>query len=233
MKIKHGMILAAGLGKRMQPLTLNTPKPLLKIGNKTLLERSINLLINHGIEEIVINIHHLSQQIEQYISNFSSKANLIISNEKNLLLDTGGGVKEGTKHFKENPFLVVNPDTCWDEKHSSDLLSLEQFYYKNQKHCLLLVNKKLSFDKSFKGDFNLKEKIVTRDLENNLIFTGIQITNRNFLNQIDKKVFSMNEVWTELLKTKDLLGLESNLQFKHLNTFEIYKRIEKKHEIKG
>ena len=71
MKIKHGMILAAGLGKRMQPLTLKTPKPLLKIGNKTLLERSINLLINHGIEEIVINIHHLGQQIEQYISNFS------------------------------------------------------------------------------------------------------------------------------------------------------------------
>ena len=68
MKIKHGMILAAGLGKRMQPLTLKTPKPLLKIGNKTLLERSINLLINHGIEEIVINIHHLGQQIEQYIS---------------------------------------------------------------------------------------------------------------------------------------------------------------------
>ena len=79
----------------------------------------------------------------------------------------------------------------------------------------------------------MKEKIVTRDSENNLIFTGIQITNRNFLNQIDKKVFSMNEVWTELLKTKDLLGLESNLQFNHLNTFEIYKKIEKKHEIKG
>ena len=76
----------------MQPLTLKTPKPLLKIGNKTLLERSINLLINHGIEEIVVNIHHLGQQIEQYISNFSSKASLIISNEKNLLLDTGGGV---------------------------------------------------------------------------------------------------------------------------------------------
>ena len=180
MKIKHGMILAAGLGKRMQPITLKTPKPLIKIRDKTLLERSINLLINHGIEEIVINIHHLGQQIEQYILNFSSKANLIISNEKNLLLDTGGGVKEGTKHFKENPFLVVNPDTLWDDKHSSDLLSLEQLYFKNQKHCLLLVNKKLSFDTSFKGDFNLKKNTVSRDAENNLIFTGIQITNRNF-----------------------------------------------------
>ena len=64
MNIKYGMILAAGLGTRMQPITLNTPKPLLKIGNKSLLDRSINLLANHGVEEIVINVHHLASQIK-------------------------------------------------------------------------------------------------------------------------------------------------------------------------
>ena len=67
MKIKQGMILAAGLGKRMQPITLKTPKPLIQIGNKTLLERAIELLINHGIEEIVINVHHLPDQIKDFI----------------------------------------------------------------------------------------------------------------------------------------------------------------------
>ena len=61
MKIKHGMILAAGLGKRMQPITLTTPKPLIQIGNKNLLDRAIELLINHGVEEIVINVHHLAR----------------------------------------------------------------------------------------------------------------------------------------------------------------------------
>ena len=94
MKIKQGMILAAGLGKRMQPLTNKKPKPLLEIGGSTLLERAINLLINHGVEEITVNTHHLADQIEKFISDFSSEVKFKISNEKNLLLDTGGGVKK-------------------------------------------------------------------------------------------------------------------------------------------
>ncbi len=68
MKIKHGMILAAGLGTRMQPITLKTPKPLIKVGSKSLLDRAINLLINHGIEEIAINVHHLADQIKNFIN---------------------------------------------------------------------------------------------------------------------------------------------------------------------
>ena len=67
MKIRHGMILAAGLGKRMKPLTLKTPKPLINIGNRNLLERAIDLLINHGVKEIVINVHHLADQIKNFI----------------------------------------------------------------------------------------------------------------------------------------------------------------------
>ena len=69
MSIKHGMILAAGLGKRMQPLTLKTPKPLLEINNSTLLERAINLLISHGVQEININVHYLPDQIQKFINN--------------------------------------------------------------------------------------------------------------------------------------------------------------------
>ena len=68
MKIKQGMILAAGIGKRMQPITLKTPKPLIQIGNKSLLERSIDLLVNHGVEEIAINVHHLADQIKDFIN---------------------------------------------------------------------------------------------------------------------------------------------------------------------
>ena len=86
------MVLAAGLGKRMQPLTLKTPKPLIKVGNKNLLERSINLLESHGVEQIIINVHHLADQIEKFIFNFKSKVLITISNEKDVLLDTGGGV---------------------------------------------------------------------------------------------------------------------------------------------
>ena len=75
MKIKHGMILAAGLGKRMQPLTLKTPKPLLEINNYTLLERAINLLIGHGVQEISINVHYLPDQIKSFINKSIALSN--------------------------------------------------------------------------------------------------------------------------------------------------------------
>ena len=115
MKIKHGMILAAGLGKRMQPLTLKIPKPLLEIEGVTLLERALNLLISNGVEEVSINIHHLSHQIREYLSKAKHKANIEISSEEDLLLDTGGGAEKATKNFKENPFFIINPDTlCLD-----------------------------------------------------------------------------------------------------------------------
>ena len=103
MKIKHGMILATGLGKRMQPITLKTPKPLIQVGNKNLLERAIELLINHGIEEIAINVHHLPDQIKDFINSKKYKAKIIISDEQDKLLDTGGGVLNATRSFKK-PF---------------------------------------------------------------------------------------------------------------------------------
>ena len=92
--IKHGMVLAAGLGKRMQPLTLKTPKPLLEINNISLLERAINLLIKSGVKEISINVHHLPEQIEKFIREKKFKIQVNISKEIDALLDTGGGILE-------------------------------------------------------------------------------------------------------------------------------------------
>ncbi len=225
MKIKHAMILAAGLGTRMKPLTLETPKPLIKIGNKNLLERSINLLENHGVEQIIINVHHLADQIEKFISNFKSKVKISISNEKDLLLDTGGGVKKGTKIFDKNPFFVLNPDTLWSSNYLGEVKLLEKTYFENKKPCLLLVNKKLSLDTSFEGDFNLNNNIVSKDIENKFIFTGIQLIEGKYLDTINKKVFSMNEVWNKLISEKNLTGLESSQKFYHVNTEKMLKKI--------
>ena len=90
------------------------------------------------------------------------------------------------------------------------------------KPSLLLVDKTLSIDPSFAGDFNLKERLVSKDSENKLIFTGLQITKRSFLKSEKSKVFSMNKVWSDLIKNKNLCGLESKQKFYHLNTFEMY-----------
>ena len=226
MNIKYGMILAAGLGKRMQPLTLKTPKPLLEINNYTLLERAINLLISHGVQEISINVHYLPDQIKSFINKKNFKVKISISNEENLLLDTGGGVLKGTQNFGDNPFFVINPDTVWSKHYLAELKSLEVIYLKNNKPTLLLVNKKLSIDPSFKGDFNLNNEKISKDSENQFIFTGLQIINRSVFTNEKSEVFSLNKVWDKLIKDKNLLGLESNQKFYHLNTFDMYKKIQ-------
>ena len=226
MNIKYGMILAAGLGKRMQPLTLKTPKPLLEINNYTLLERAINLLISHGVQEISINVHYLPDQIKSFINRKKFKVKITISNEENLLLDTGGGVLKGTQNFGDNPFFVINPDTVWSKHYLAELKKLEAIYLKNNKPTLLLVSKKLSIDPSFKGDFNLNNEKISKDSENQFIFTGLQIINRSVFTNEKSEVFSLNKVWNKLIKDKNLLGLESNQKFYHLNTSDMYRKIQ-------
>ena len=226
MNIKYGMILAAGLGKRMQPLTFKTPKPLLEINDYTLLERAINLLISHGVQEISINVYYLSDQIKSFINRKKFKVKITISNEENLLLDTGGGVLKGTQNFGDNPFFVINPDTVWSKHYLAELKSLEAIYLNNNKPTLLLVNKKLSIDPSFKGDFNLNNEKISKDSENQFIFTGLQIINRSVFTNEKSEVFSLNKVWNKLIKDKNLLGLESNQKFYHLNTSDMYRKIQ-------
>ena len=135
MKIKCGMILAAGLGKRLQPITIKTPKPLIKIGDKNLLDRAIELLINHGVDKIAINVHHLADQIKDFIKKEKYKVKITIFHEQDTLLDTGGGILNATKYFKE-PFVVVNPDTLWSYAYSNELRDLEDLYFQYKSACL-------------------------------------------------------------------------------------------------
>ena len=224
MKIKHGMILAAGLGKRMQPITLKTPKPLIRLGNKNLLERAIQLLTNHGIEEIAINVHHLSNQIKDFIDKKKYKVKIIISDEQDMILDTGGGILHATKSFKK-PFVALNPDTLWSDAYFNELKDLEDLYLKKKKPCLLLVNKNLSFDNSFKGDFNLNDDVISRGNSNEFIFTGLQILDQSVFSSIKDKIFSMNKVWNRLIEENSLIGNASKQKFYHLNTKEMYDKI--------
>ncbi len=229
MKINKAMILAAGLGTRMNPLTLNIPKPLIKIGQYSLLERSINLLIKYGIKEIVINVHHLADQIENFIKNKNLKIKIIISDERNELLDTGGGIYKGTESFSDEPFITLNPDTVWGDVYLQELQLLEKLYRENKKTSLLLVDKSLSFDTSFKGDFNIdKKNNISRDNMNQFVFTGIQILTREIFQNTKKNIFSMNDIWNNLILGKNILGLKSKKKFYHINNLKIYNEIIKK-----
>ncbi len=226
MKIKHGMILAAGLGKRMQPLTLETPKPLLKIGNESLLERAINLLIKNDVENVIINVHHLSNKIQNFLREKKYNINISISDETDVLLDTGGGILKGTNSLhRDEPIIVINPDTLWSKNYTQDLQKLKTMYFKVKSPCLLVVDKKLSFDQSFTGDFTLRETIISKEKNNQYIFTGLQILNRSIFSNEIEKIFSMNKIWSQIITRRKLFGVKSLQKFYHLNTLEMFKKI--------
>ena len=230
--IKKAMILAAGFGKRLHPLTLQHPKPLLKIGNETLLSNTIKLLTNLGIEEVIINLHYLSDQIINYINNNKFKIKIILINEKKKILDTGGGVLNAINYFSKSPFIIINPDTVWSTNYIKDIKKMESFFFSNNKiKCsLLIVDKEKSFDKSLKTDFTLKNNLIKRTKDKNdlkYIYTGLQIIKPETFLHIDKKIFSINKVWDELIKNEELYGIESSVNFMHISTLKIYQSLEK------
>ena len=231
MQIKKAIILSAGYGKRLNPMTLSKPKSLLEINKKTLLENTIHILENFGIKEIVINTHYLSDQINTFIDNkkFSSKIFLMEEHEK--ILDTGGGVLNAAKKFNNDPFFVLNPDTIWFQSYLDDFKTMEEQYFNNDyKGVLLVVDKTKSFDKTMKGDFNLKENILDRNVnEKRYIYTGSQILSNSVFKNKKIEPFSMNLIWDLLIKNKELLGVKSKQEFLHVTNLKIYNQlIEKK-----
>ena len=156
MKINTALILCAGLGKRLNPLTLEKPKPLLELNNITLLENTINLIKELGIEKIILNTFHLKHEIKAYLNK--NKFNILIDiiEEEEQILDTGGGIMNMINSSKEENFIIFNPDTVWSLNYLDCIIKMESFYQHSKiKNILLVVNKKLSFDQTLKGDFKL------------------------------------------------------------------------------
>ena len=129
-KINTALILCAGYGKRLNPLTLKTPKPLLKVNDISLLENTINLINDFGIKNILINTYYLKEQIEEFINkkNFNCKINLI--EDGNSILDTGGGILNLIKKSENENFFVFNPDTIWSKQYIAIIRKMEIFYLK-------------------------------------------------------------------------------------------------------
>ena len=225
--IKKAMILAAGFGKRLNPLTLNFPKPLLKIGNETLLSNTINFLDKYGIKEAVINVHYFSEQIIEYVNKKKFNLKINIVNEKEKILDTGGGIFNALKYFKES-FVCINPDTIWSLNYLEELKKMENNFFLNKEKCyLLVVNKEKSFDKNIKGDFNLKNALLKREKNQDLkyIYTGLQIINPKVFSDTKDQVFSINKIWDNLIQKGELFGIESKINFFHVSTLDVYKKL--------
>ena len=227
MKINTALILCAGLGKRLNPLTLTTPKPLLELNNVTMLENCINMLIKLGVKKVFLNTFHLSKQIFEFIRKKNFSIDIQIIRDGEMILDTGGGILNMINNSKENDFLVLNPDTLWNEEYINEVNKMQSFYFSKKINCILLMaNKALSFDKNLKGDFSIKDNLLKKNNNKNFIYIGCQILNRNIFSKYDINTFSITKVWNELLDKKDLYGFESSNKFYHLTNFETFKKLQ-------
>ena len=226
MKINTALILCAGYGKRLNPLTLTEPKPLLKIDGITLLENCINLIQSLGIEKVIINTFYLKEKINNFIKTKRFNLDIKIVNDGQKILNTGGGILNMMNSSNESDFLTLNPDTIWNKSYVETIQGMEKFYFLNKiKNILLLVNKNLSFDKKLKGDFNLLENKIKKSFQNNLIYTGCQIINKDLFKTYLVKDFSIADIWKELISKNNLYGYESLENFYHLTDFEIYEKL--------
>ena len=228
MKINTALILCAGFGKRLNPITLKVPKPLIIIDNLELLEHNLNLIKKLRIKNIKINTFYLQDQIIQFIKNHPLKNDIEIIKDGSSILDTGGGILNLLKNSKEKDFLVFNPDTLWTIDYKETINDMIKVYFENKmENLLMVVNKVNSYDQRFKGDFELKQKVLLKDSDNNYIYTGCQIINKKLFNDMGKNKFSILEIWNSQMNKKKLYGHEYEGKFIHLTDLEIFNQLTK------
>jgi|GEM_PF-263090 len=188
--IHQAMIMCAGFGNRLHPLTQKCPKPLLPISDTTALGWLIEKLREQGIEKIIINTHYLANQVENYIKNYDCGNIKFIFSHEDTILDTGGGIQKALPHFEGDPFFVLNCDTIWSGD-SNPLESLSTKYNSNMLALLGLAQQNQFLDYTGTGDYilssNNKPHRITKkssEKQNNYIFTGIRILHPNLFKHL-------------------------------------------------
>jgi NDP-sugar pyrophosphorylase family protein len=218
----RAMILAAGLGTRLQPLTENLPKALVKIRDKTLLEIAINNLVKNGIDKIITNVHHFAEQVINFIEQNNFGADITISDERDKLLDTGGGLKKASQFFNDGkPFLLYNVDII----SNLNLQSLYQASLKSNSIATLTVRKRESSryllfnsENILCGWKNTKtgELISTSsiDMLDEFAFSGIHIINPEIFSLMpDDDVFSMIDLYLDIMIDNKIIAHIDNDSF--------------------
>ncbi len=226
MKINTALILCAGFGKRLNPITLKTPKPLIEIKDITMLEKSINLIKEMHISKIFINTFYLKEHFSEFIKNKNFNLDIHIVEDGGSILDTGGGILNMINHSGEDDFIVLNPDTIWSNEYRDEIIKMEAIYFaKKLENILLLVNKKLSFDQNLTGDFNLSNNLISKKDNLDFIYTGCQILNKKILMNQTINKFSILNIWNKLIDEKKLYGFESKKKFYHLTNLNIFNKL--------
>ena len=227
-KITQAIILAAGFGVRMRPLTLTTPKPLVKLKNKPLIFYILEELKKNKIKKCFINVHYLSLKIKKYIDEYkkTNQTMEIIIIKEEVILDTGGAIKNIINKDNSQPTIVINADSLIVPFKTISPLSLliDNFDSKNMDFLLLLDNFKDSIGYHGKGDFSFSNKnnpsTIIRNMNKGLAYTGWQVLNPNAVNQVINNVFSLNYCYDKAIKENLIWGIINTQKWLHIGTIE-------------
>lgn len=203
------MIMAAGLGLRMRPLTLTTPKPLIKVADKALIDYGVEKLKAAGVAKVVVNKHYLADQIEAW-AKAQKGLSVITSDESDIVLETGGGIKRALHLLGDAPFYVLNSDCFWTEAGKPALQRLYETWDDRQMDCLLLLchpSRTTGFDGG--TDFAVApDGRLSRQTKGGVIYIGAYLVHPRLFAGAPLSAFSMNVLWNTAINAGRLFGLE-------------------------
>ncbi len=222
---RRAMILTAGLGKRMMPLTATTPKPLIPVVGETMLDRLLDRLESWQIETAVLNVHHLPQMIRDHVAD-RTDPDIVISDETDALLETGGGVKRALPLLGADPFFVLNGDVLWGDGPQSTLSRMWHAFDPDDCDVLLLlhpVSRAYGYDGV--GDFTLDAKGLPQRRGSAkvapYVYAGVQLLHPRALDDMPEEgAFSLNMVYDRALAAGRLRALVHDGDWYHVGTPE-------------
>lgn len=222
-RLKKAMVLAAGLGTRMRPLTDKVPKPLIAVSGRPLLDHVLDRLAQAGVEEAVVNVHHHAGQIERHLAERAGPPRITISDERDALLETGGGVRRALPLLGSEPFLTINSDTIWAEGAQPNLKRLMEGFDPDTMDALLLVAPAaLSVGYDGLGDFRMDpDGRLVRRVERQVVpfvFAGASIFKPTLFQDEPQERFSLNRIFDKALAAGRLYGLRLDGVWMHVGT---------------
>lgn len=209
---RTAMVMAAGLGKRMRPLTITTPKPLVRVGGKPLIDHVMRHLGDAGMQRVIVNVHYLADALEAHLKARDYPFELMISDERDMLLETGGGLVKALPMIDEDPFFCLNSDNVWLESARSCFDELRSSWNDARMDALLLVvPHSRAGNYQGVGDFHLDQmgRIIRRRPGRvaPYIYTGIQLLSRRLLADAPEGAFSTNVLWNRAIAADRLYGI--------------------------
>jgi MurNAc alpha-1-phosphate uridylyltransferase len=224
--LDRAMILAAGLGTRMAPLTLERPKPLIELNGKPLIDHAIDRLVRGGVKLIVVNVHYLADQLIAHLEKRRARdpnVEIRISDETGPILDTGGGIAKALAHFEDEPFFTHNSDSLWVEGMGSAMARMRARWNPETMDALMLLAPcATAIGYEGRGDFEMDAwGVLKRRPEMNLapfVWTGLQIIHPRLFDGAPAGRFSINRLWDKALDKGRLYGVRLDGVWIHVGT---------------